>query len=86
MVKYVNVALDDQDHERLNTARGKKKWPAFLMELAQPPNNALNEIHEVIYNENGERHDESAEDTLNDIIEIIKAQQLDRVRAVRKLR
>jgi hypothetical protein len=35
MVKYINIALDDADHERLMKASGEKSWADFVMELAK---------------------------------------------------
>lgn len=34
MVKYINVALNDEDYERLERAKGEKSWREFILQLA----------------------------------------------------
>ena len=35
MVKYINIALDDDQHERLLKAKGDKSWQDFVMGLVK---------------------------------------------------
>lgn len=35
MVKIINVAFEDEEHEKLKRAKGRKSWHNFILEMAK---------------------------------------------------
>jgi len=35
MVKRLNVALDDEDHEKLKKIKGERSWEKFMLDIIE---------------------------------------------------